>query len=71
MRPWARHTKAHAKISGRRLPLTRRDRHLEIVPAPTPMKLADDGDGVVAGVEGDMPVLTTDMVRETLERSRR
>jgi hypothetical protein len=39
--------------------------------APTPMRLVDDGDGVTAVADVDMPVLTADMVRETLERMRR
>jgi hypothetical protein len=35
------------------------------------MRLVDEGDGVAAIADGDMPVLTTDMVRDTLERVRR
>jgi hypothetical protein len=44
---------------------------LEIVPATTPMRLVDEGDGVAAVADADMPVLTADIVRETLERVRR
>jgi len=44
---------------------------LEIVPAPTPMRLAGEGDGVAAVADVEMPVLTAAMVRETLERTRR
>jgi hypothetical protein len=35
------------------------------------MNLVDGGDGVVAVAEAEMPVLTADLVRETLERTRR
>lgn len=57
--------------AGQPLEITERDGHLEIVPAPTPMGLVDDGNGVVAVADADMPVLTTEMVRDTLERARR
>jgi AbrB family looped-hinge helix DNA binding protein len=57
--------------AGQLLEITERDGRLEIVPAPTPMKLVDEGDGVVAVAEAEMPVLTADLVRETLERTRR
>jgi AbrB family looped-hinge helix DNA binding protein len=43
--------------AGQSLEISERDGRLEIVPAPTPMKLIDDGDGVVAVAEADMPVL--------------
>ncbi|KJE22600.1 looped-hinge helix DNA binding domain, AbrB family [Frankia torreyi] len=57
--------------AGQPLEIAERDGRLEIVPAPTPMRLVDDGDGVVAVADADMPVLTADQVRETLERTRR
>ncbi len=57
--------------AGQPLEIAERDGRLEIVPAPTPMKLVDEGDGVVAVAEADMPVLTADLVRDTLERTRR
>ncbi|MGD0064914.1 MAG: AbrB/MazE/SpoVT family DNA-binding domain-containing protein [Streptosporangiaceae bacterium] len=57
--------------AGQPLEMAERDGRLEIVPAPTPMWLVDEGDGVVAVVDTDMPVLTADMVRDTLERTRR
>ena len=57
--------------AGQPLEIAERDGHLEIVPAPTPMKLVDEGDGVVAVADADMPILTADMVRDTLERTRR
>jgi AbrB family looped-hinge helix DNA binding protein len=57
--------------AGQPLDIAERDGHLEIVPAPTPMRLVDEGDGVVAVTDSDMPVLTAEMVRDTLERTRR
>jgi AbrB family looped-hinge helix DNA binding protein len=57
--------------AGQPLEIVERDGRLEIMPAPTPMKLVDEGDGVVAVADSDMPVLTADMVRDTLERIRR
>ena len=52
-------------------PVDERDGRLEIVPATTPMRLVDEVDGVAAVADADMPVLTVDMVRDTLERVRR
>lgn len=57
--------------AGQTLEIAEKDGRLEIVPAPTPMRLVDEGDGVVAVADADMPVLTEDAVRETLERIRR
>jgi AbrB family looped-hinge helix DNA binding protein len=57
--------------AGQPLEITERDGRLEIVPSPTPMNLVNEGDGVVAVAEAEMPVLTADLVRETLERTRR
>jgi AbrB family looped-hinge helix DNA binding protein len=57
--------------AGQPLEITERDGRLEIVPAPTPMNLVDEGNGVVAVAEAEMPVLTADLVRDTLERTRR
>ncbi len=57
--------------AGQPLEITEQDGRLEIVAAATPMRLVDEGDGVAAVADADMPVLTTDMVRDTLERIRR
>jgi AbrB family looped-hinge helix DNA binding protein len=57
--------------AGQPLEIVERDGALEIVPAPTPMRLVDEGDGVVAVTDVEMPVLTAEMVRDTLERTRR
>jgi AbrB family looped-hinge helix DNA binding protein len=47
------------------------DGRLEIEIAPTPVQLKKRGKGVVAVPDSDLPVLTPDEVRETLERVRR
>ena len=57
--------------AGGPLEITERDGRLEIVPVATPMRLVDEGDGVAAVADADMPVLTTGLVRDTLERIRR
>jgi bifunctional DNA-binding transcriptional regulator/antitoxin component of YhaV-PrlF toxin-antitoxin module len=44
---------------------------LEIEIAPTPMRLEKRGKGVVAVPETELPALTAEQVRETLERTRR
>jgi AbrB family looped-hinge helix DNA binding protein len=57
--------------AGQPLEITEHDGRLEIVPAATPMLLVDEGDGVAAVADADMPLLTADLVRDTLERIRR
>ncbi|CAO5163568.1 Antitoxin VapB40 [Frankia sp. AiPs1] len=57
--------------AGQPLEIVERDGRLEIVAAPTPMTLVDEGEGVVAVAGTDMPVLTADLVRTILERTRR
>jgi AbrB family looped-hinge helix DNA binding protein len=47
------------------------DGRLEIEIAATPMRLEKRGKGVVAVPEGELPALTAEQVRETLERTRR
>lgn len=39
--------------------------------APTPMRLKKRGKGVVAVPEAELPTLTAEVVRDTLERVRR
>jgi hypothetical protein len=56
---------------GQPLEIAERDGRLEIVPAATPMRLVDEGDVVAAVADAEMPVLTADVVRDTLERMRR
>ena len=44
---------------------------LEIEIAPTPMRLEKRGKGLVAVPQEELPALTAEQVRETLERTRR
>ena len=48
-----------------------RDGRIEIEPAPSPMSLVRRRGGVVAVPEDDLPALTDEVVRETLDRARR
>jgi len=57
--------------AGQPLEITARDGRLEIEAAPTPMRLVRRGNGVVAVAEGDLPVLTGEQVRATLDQVRR
>lgn len=56
---------------GQPLEISERDGRLEIEPAPTPMRLVRRGRHLVAVPDADVPPLTSDIVRETLERVRR
>lgn len=47
------------------------DSRIEIEVSSTPMRLVDDEHGPVAVADREMPVLTAEMVRETLDRVRR
>ncbi len=47
------------------------DGHLEIDVPTTPVRLERRGRGMVAVADADMPVLTGEMVRDVLERTRR
>lgn len=58
-------------VAGEELVLRERDGRLEIEPAPTPMSLEARKGGVVAVPQASLPPLTDEIVRETLERSRR
>lgn len=51
--------------------ITERDGRIEIEPAPTDVELVREGSILVARPERPMPVLTDEMVRETVERVRR
>ena len=57
--------------TGQRLEIRAGDGRLEIEIAPTPMKLKKRGKGVVAVPLQELPPLSADQVRETLERIRR
>lgn len=57
--------------AGQALEIRAGDGRLEIEPAPTPMRLQRRGKGVVAVPQEDLPPLSAELVRETLERVRR
>lgn len=57
--------------AGEELELRERDGRLEIGPVPTPMTLVARKGGVVAVPHKPLPPLSDEIVRETLERSRR
>lgn len=56
---------------GQPLEIRAGDGRLEIEVAPTPVKLLKRGKGVVAVPTTNLPKLTADQVRETIERIRR
>ena len=56
---------------GQALEIRAGDGRLEIDITPTPMRLKKRGKGVVAVPQDELPALTADQVRETLERVRR
>ena len=56
---------------GTEVELTERDGWLEIAPAATPMRLVGKGEDVVARADREMPTLTTEDVRRTMEQVRR
>ena len=57
--------------AGKPLEIRAADGGLEVEVAATPMQLQKRGKGVVAVPEAELPRLTGDQVRETLERVRR
>jgi len=57
--------------AGLELELRARDGLLEVVVAPTDVRLTKRGKGIVAVPAEELPPLTPDQVRETLERLRR
>jgi AbrB family looped-hinge helix DNA binding protein len=56
---------------GETLELTVRDGRLEAEPVATPMRLEQRPDGVAAVPDTDLPPLTAEQVRATLEQTRR
>lgn len=58
-------------VPGQPLEIRAGDGRLEIEVAPTPMSLKKRGKGVTAVPDAELPPLTADQVRETLERVRR
>lgn len=58
-------------VAGTVVAVTEHDGHVEIAPAHAPMELAESEHGLVARSTDDLPPLTDDIVRDTLERTRR
>jgi AbrB family looped-hinge helix DNA binding protein len=58
-------------VAGEELELRERDGRIEIEPAPTPMRLTTSKRGIAAVAAVALPPLTDDIVRETIERTRR
>lgn len=56
---------------GQALEIRAGDGRLEIEIAPTPMRLRKRGKGLVAVPDAELPPLTAEQVRDTLERVRR
>jgi AbrB family looped-hinge helix DNA binding protein len=56
---------------GQPLEIRAEDGRLEIAIAPTAVKLKKRGKGLVAVPDAKLPPLTADLVRDTLERTRR
>ena len=56
---------------GQSLEIRAGDGRLEIEIAPTPMRLKKRGKGIVAVPDAELPALTAEQVRDTLERVRR
>lgn len=56
---------------GRPVEIRERDGRIEIEPAVTPMRLVRRSGGCVAVPEEELPPLTDEIVRDTLERVRR
>jgi AbrB family looped-hinge helix DNA binding protein len=56
---------------GEPIEIRERDGTIEIEAAPTPMSLMETADGAVAVPDRDLPPLTDELVRATVERTRR
>ncbi|MDZ7779908.1 MAG: AbrB/MazE/SpoVT family DNA-binding domain-containing protein [Gemmatimonadota bacterium] len=56
---------------GELLDIRERDGRIEIEPAATPMSLVEGSGGSAAVPDEELPPLTDEIVRETLERTRR
>jgi AbrB family looped-hinge helix DNA binding protein len=56
---------------GLELELSARDGRLEIEAPPTPMRLEEREDGAIAVTDREMPILSVEQVRDTLEQIRR
>lgn len=57
-------------VGGQEVEVTERDGVIEVEPAATPMRIVRHH-GVAAAPRGKLPPLTDDIVRDTIERTRR
>jgi AbrB family looped-hinge helix DNA binding protein len=55
----------------RKIEIREREGHIEIEPVPTPMKLVRRRGGLAAVPDEDLPPLTDEVVRATIEHVRR
>jgi AbrB family looped-hinge helix DNA binding protein len=60
-----------ALVGGQELEIRERDGRIELEPAGAAMALRNSGGGLVAVPAEELPPLTDEIVRETLERGRR
>jgi AbrB family looped-hinge helix DNA binding protein len=58
-------------VGGETLDVEERDGVVTLRPAPTPFRIVETDEGVVAQPFEELPPLTDEIVRETLERTRR
>lgn len=65
-----KHCETLGLYGGAELDARARDGRLEFEPVATPMHLERHGNGLVAVPEVELPVLTGEQVRETLEQTR-
>lgn len=56
---------------GEEVEVVERDGHIEIDAVPTPMHLIKNGTLLVAETDEPLPTLTDEIVRDTLEKTRR
>jgi AbrB family looped-hinge helix DNA binding protein len=56
---------------GQEVEVTERDGLIEMEPTPTPMRLVRHRRGAAVVPEEELPPLTDDIVRDTIERTRR
>lgn len=56
---------------GQQVELTERDGSLEIAPVPTPMRIVGRRGQEALATDEDLPVLTSEAVRDVVERTRR
>lgn len=58
-------------VGGQEVEVTERDGVIEVEPAATPMRIVRRRHGAAAVPKGKLPPLTDEIVRDTIERTRR